>query len=112
MVEEAGTRSFGGFRLQQPPAYRACATGEGALASRLRWRPLGDAAQLSSDGVERNHRVLAHGEPAAYSGGIPPQAGERKLTVGGGDPITLGFLVKDYVDHLLHHLRHIGIEVG
>jgi hypothetical protein len=43
---------------------------------------------------------------------ISPQAGERKLTVGGGDPITLGFLVKDYVDHLLHHLRHIGIEVG
>src|ERR1700722_11458316 len=43
---------------------------------------------------------------------IPPQAGERKLKVGGGDPITLGFLVKDYVDHLLHHLRHIGIEVG
>jgi len=43
---------------------------------------------------------------------ISPQAGERKLTVGAGDPITLGFLVKDYVDHLLHHLRHIGIEVG
>ena len=43
---------------------------------------------------------------------ISPQAGERRLTVGRGDPITLGFLVKDYVDHLLHHLRHIGIEVG
>jgi hypothetical protein len=42
---------------------------------------------------------------------ISPQAGERKLTVGVGDPITLGFLLKDHVDHLLHRLRHIG-EVG
>jgi hypothetical protein len=45
LSKKQGTRSFGGFRLQQPPAYRACATGKGALASRLRWRPLGDAAQ-------------------------------------------------------------------
>jgi hypothetical protein len=42
---------------------------------------------------------------------ISPQAAERKLTVGGGNPITLAFLANDYVDHLLHHLRHIGIEV-
>jgi hypothetical protein len=43
---------------------------------------------------------------------ISPQAAERQLTVGGGKPITLGFLVTDYVDHLLHHLRHIGIHFG
>lgn len=43
---------------------------------------------------------------------ISQQAAERKLTVGGGSPITLSFLVNDYVDHLLHHLRHIGIDVG
>jgi hypothetical protein len=43
---------------------------------------------------------------------ISPQAAERKLTVGGGKPITLGFLFTDYVDHLLHHLRHIGIHFG
>jgi hypothetical protein len=42
---------------------------------------------------------------------ISPQAAERKLTVGGGRPITLDFLVRDYVDHLLHHLRHLGVEV-
>jgi hypothetical protein len=40
---------------------------------------------------------------------IAPRAVERKLTVG-GDPISLGALVNDYVDHLLHHLRHIGID--
>ena len=43
---------------------------------------------------------------------ISPQAAERKLTVGGGNPITLGFLVADYVDHLLHHLHHIGVNLG
>ena len=43
---------------------------------------------------------------------ISPQAAERKLTVGGGSPITLDFLANDYVDHLLHHLRHIGIDVA
>jgi DinB superfamily len=42
---------------------------------------------------------------------ISPRNANRKLTVGGGNPITLGFLVDDYVDHLLHHLRHIGVEV-
>ncbi len=25
---------------------------------------------------------------------------------------SLELLVRDYVDHLLHHLRHIGIDVG
>jgi hypothetical protein len=29
----------------------------------------------------------------------------------GGNPMTLGFLVTDYVDHLLHHLRHIGLDL-
>ena len=42
---------------------------------------------------------------------ISPEAGERGLTLG-GKPMTLGFLVEDYVNHLLHHLQHIGVEVG
>jgi len=42
---------------------------------------------------------------------ITPQSANRKLTVGGGNPLTLGFLVDDYVDHLRHHLRHIGVDV-
>jgi hypothetical protein len=40
---------------------------------------------------------------------ISPQTSDRKL-MAGGNPVTLGFLVDDYVDHLLHHLRHIGID--
>jgi hypothetical protein len=43
---------------------------------------------------------------------ISRQAADRKLTLGGGKPITLDFLVSDYVDHLLHHLGHIGIHVN
>jgi DinB superfamily len=41
---------------------------------------------------------------------ISPRTSNRKLTVGGGNPVTLAFLVDDYVDHLLHHLRHIGVD--
>jgi hypothetical protein len=40
---------------------------------------------------------------------ISPQTSNRKLTLA-GNPITLGVLVDDYVDHLQHHLRHIGID--
>jgi hypothetical protein len=40
---------------------------------------------------------------------ISPQAAERRLTVGGKE-VTLGFVVTDYVDHLLHHLRRIGVD--
>jgi DinB superfamily len=41
---------------------------------------------------------------------ISPQTTELKLEVG-GKQMTLGFVVTDYVDHLLHHLRHIGVDI-
>ena len=40
---------------------------------------------------------------------ISSQTAERRLTVG-EKSMTLRFLVKDYVDHMLHHLRHIGVD--
>src|SRR5581483_83817 len=43
---------------------------------------------------------------------ISAQTGRRTLIVSGGEPITLEFLVGDYLDHLIHHLRHIGIAAG
>ena len=43
--------------------------------------------------------------------GVSPQARERKLTVAGKE-MTLSFLIEDYVRHLLHHLGHIGVELG
>jgi len=42
---------------------------------------------------------------------VAPRASGRKLTVG-GHPMTLSVLVNDYVDHLRHDLRHIGIDLG
>lgn len=39
---------------------------------------------------------------------VSPQTAKRKLTVGGKE-MTLAFLIEDYLDHLLGHLRHIGI---
>jgi hypothetical protein len=41
---------------------------------------------------------------------VPQQAAKQMFTVAGGDPITLAFLVTDYVGHLQHHLHHIGVE--
>jgi len=42
---------------------------------------------------------------------IPAAALERQCTIGGGPSITLGFVIEDYVDHMVHHLEHIGIAV-
>ena len=38
-------------------------------------------------------------------------AWSRTCTVGGSEPLTLKFVFEDYLDHMLHHLRHMGIEV-
>jgi DinB family protein len=53
-----------------------------------------------------NEQLLSAGRAA------PEGAWSRMLTVGGGDPMTLAFLIDDYVRHMTHHLRHIGVEVG
>jgi hypothetical protein len=39
-------------------------------------------------------------------------AWQRTCTIGRSAPVTLQFVFEDYVDHMLHHLQHIGIEVG
>jgi hypothetical protein len=43
---------------------------------------------------------------------IPASALSRECTIGGGPVITLGFVIDDYVDHMVHHLSHIGIAVA
>src|SRR6185295_8436340 len=52
-----------------------------------------------------NAHLLAAAEAA------PVSAWAHTLSVDGSEPITLGFLVNDYVAHMVNHLRHIGIEV-
>lgn len=52
-----------------------------------------------------NAQLLAAAEAA------PESAWVHSLSVDGSEPITLGFLIDDYVAHMANHLRHIGIEV-
>ncbi|MBZ5568548.1 MAG: DinB family protein [Acidobacteriia bacterium] len=43
---------------------------------------------------------------------IPASSLARTCTIAGGDSVTLGFLIEDYVDHMVHHLQHIGIALS
>ena len=43
--------------------------------------------------------------------GATAEAFDRALTIGPSEPLTLAFVYEDYVRHMLHHLRHIGIAV-
>jgi hypothetical protein len=42
---------------------------------------------------------------------VPPSALARTCTIGGGKSMTLGFVIEDYVDHMVHHLQHIGLAL-
>jgi len=52
-----------------------------------------------------NRQLLAAAEV------VPESAWSHTLTVAGSRPLTLQFVFDDYVTHMSHHLRHIGIEV-
>jgi hypothetical protein len=42
---------------------------------------------------------------------VPESNWSRTCTIGDSQALTLRFVVDDYVDHMMHHLRHMGIEV-
>ena len=42
---------------------------------------------------------------------VPNDAWPRTLTIADSAPLTLRFVFDDYVDHMAHHLRHMGVEV-
>ena len=42
---------------------------------------------------------------------VSPPTSKRKLTVE-GKKMTVAFLIDDYLDHLLHHLRQLGINIS
>src|SRR5271157_1210600 len=52
-----------------------------------------------------NRQLLAAAEA------VPDSAWPRSLTVDGSEPLTLKFVFEDYVEHMLHHLQHIGVKV-
>ena len=55
--------------------------------------------------VALNEQLLAAMEVA------PDSARSRTLTIGDSAPLTLQFVFDDYVDHMLHHLQHMGVDV-
>jgi len=42
---------------------------------------------------------------------VPDSAWSNMLRVGGSEPMTLEFVFDDYVAHMVHHLKHIGINL-
>ncbi len=50
------------------------------------------------------NRYLAH-----LIAHIPPSQLDTPCRLGAGEPITLGFLASEYLTHLHHHLRQIGV---
>lgn len=55
--------------------------------------------------------AAGNGQLLAAAEAAPPAAWSHKLTIGGSEPLTLGFVLEDYIEHMAGHLRHIGIEV-
>ncbi|HSB10523.1 MAG TPA: nitroreductase family protein [Blastocatellia bacterium] len=53
----------------------------------------------------------ANSQLVAAAESTPARAWSHKLSVGGSDPLTLRFVLDDYVDHMASHLRHIGVVV-
>lgn len=43
--------------------------------------------------------------------GASGEALQRECTIGGSAPVSLEFVVRDYLRHLLHHLRHLGVTI-
>jgi hypothetical protein len=43
---------------------------------------------------------------------IPSAALARTCTIAGSQSMTLEFVIEDYVDHMIHHLEHIGLSLA
>jgi hypothetical protein len=42
---------------------------------------------------------------------VPESAWSRTCTIADSEPLTLKFVFEDYLEHMMHHLQHIGIQV-
>lgn len=52
-----------------------------------------------------NRQLLAAAEA------VPDSAWSRTCTIGGSQPLTLQFVLEDYIHHMKDHLRHMKVEV-
>jgi uncharacterized damage-inducible protein DinB len=55
--------------------------------------------------ADLNRQLLAAAEA------VPDSAWSRTCTIADSAPLTLKFVFDDYLDHMLHHVRHMGVEV-
>jgi hypothetical protein len=52
-----------------------------------------------------NQQLLAAAEA------VPEPAWSRTCTIEDSGPVTLKFVFEDYVEHMMHHLGHIGVKL-
>lgn len=52
-----------------------------------------------------NRQLLAAAKAA------PDSARSRTCTIADSEPVTLEFVFQDYLEHMMHHLEHIGIQL-
>jgi hypothetical protein len=43
---------------------------------------------------------------------LPAEKLDTICRIGAGEPVTLGFIATDYLTHMLHHLKQIGVAEG
>ena len=65
-----------------------------------------DWSSLIAIWVGLNRQLLAAAEA------VPDSAWSRTCTIADSAPLTLQFVFDDYLDHMMQHLRHIGVEVN
>ena len=56
--------------------------------------------------------VMLNRHMLAAAARIPFAALARTCTIVGSQPLTLEFVIEDYVDHMVHHLQHIGVALS
>ncbi len=65
-----------------------------------------DWSSLIAIWADLNRQLLAAAET------VPDSAWSRTCTIADSAPLTLKFVFDDYLDHMLQHLRHMGVEVN
>ena len=70
------------------------------------WVSLGGYADMSWSDVTGLWSALNRAL-AVVVGRIPADRLSTPCRIGGGEPVTLEFVIADYIDHMQHHLDHI-----
>jgi len=89
-------------QLEENPAMPGYEQNRWVVVNRYQKR---DWPELIDTWQALNRQLLAAAESVAATDWT------RTLSIAGAQPVTLEFVFDDYIEHMVHHLRHIGIEV-